>query len=307
MTPQIFQLRTSDGQELSATKFPADAPTHVLVIGSALGVPRRFYVKMATYFATEKGITVYTLDNRGIGDSRPASLKGYKGSMSDWGRYDLRALLQQVETEHPQLPMVYMGHSAGGQLTAFAPEIHRAERLLLVNTGVGAVSNWPWWQAIFFKLILNGLIPAATSIWGYYPGKKLRVLDDMPGEVAREWAYWANSPDYLFSHHFDTEIEKYTGDVLSIGFSDDLMAPNKARAALLAYHKTAPCTHLQLAPANIGAKKAGHFGAFRSMGQKHFWPVVADWLTGATPSEALIPHFSLQGPAVQRFSVTPKS
>ena len=55
---------------------------------SATGVPRGFY-KRFTEFDLARGVNVVTTDYRGIGDSKPATLKGFDMQCADWSTLDL--------------------------------------------------------------------------------------------------------------------------------------------------------------------------------------------------------------------------
>ena len=64
-----------------------------MIINAATSVRCRYYSRFADYLFAQ-GFDVLTYDYRGIGESRPASLRGFKASWSDWGRLDFEAMLQ---------------------------------------------------------------------------------------------------------------------------------------------------------------------------------------------------------------------
>ena len=59
-----------------------------IVMASATGVPHGFYKRFAE-FAHARGVNVVTTDYRGIGDSKPATLKGFDMQYADWSTLDL--------------------------------------------------------------------------------------------------------------------------------------------------------------------------------------------------------------------------
>ena len=84
-----------DGYALAATLLEPgralpDAP--LVVIGCAVGVPRRYYAKFAGHIAA-RGHPVLTFDYRGIGGSRQGSLVGSKVRMRDWCILDVPGVL----------------------------------------------------------------------------------------------------------------------------------------------------------------------------------------------------------------------
>ena len=104
-----------DGYGLGATLFlPRGAKRHAVLINSATAVPRKIYKGFAGYLA-RRGCAVLTYDYRGIGDSRPRSLVGFKASMSDWAALDVTAAVAWMRERYHDLPLSYVGHSFGGQ------------------------------------------------------------------------------------------------------------------------------------------------------------------------------------------------
>lgn len=47
------------------------------------------------------------------------------------------------------------------------------------------------------QIFWNVAVPAASSIFGYFPGSKLRIVGDLPTSVMQEWRAWANQPYYV--------------------------------------------------------------------------------------------------------------
>ena len=100
-------------------------------------MPRKIYRGFASYLAS-RGCAVLTYDYRGTGGSRPPagrgyiqprSLAGFQATMADWatqgrhrgGGLDARAL--------HTLPLLYVGHSFGGQALGLLPNNTRSRAL----------------------------------------------------------------------------------------------------------------------------------------------------------------------------------
>jgi predicted alpha/beta hydrolase len=83
MDPQALRIAAADGYSLGATLFAPVAPKGV-VVNAAMGVKRGFYARFGAHLAA-RGFTVVTYDYRGIGDSRPARLRGLSARLQDWG------------------------------------------------------------------------------------------------------------------------------------------------------------------------------------------------------------------------------
>ena len=114
MTATVIKqaIPASDGFELAATIYGDGAD--VVIINSATAVPRRYYKAFAAFLADE-GYTVVTYDYRGIGDSRPESLRGFECKASDWGLLDMQGVLDWTLAEYDPQVLFVVGHSAGGQ------------------------------------------------------------------------------------------------------------------------------------------------------------------------------------------------
>ena len=87
-------IPATDGFPLSATIFQGPN-RHWTVINSATGVKRAYYHKFAAFLAG-KGWSVVIYDYRGIGGSRPKSLRGFEARMRDWGQKDFNGVRVSV-------------------------------------------------------------------------------------------------------------------------------------------------------------------------------------------------------------------
>ena len=115
------QIPGKDKANLAATVFEKQSDK-VLLINSATAVPRQFYKRFASY-ANEHGYTVITFDYRGIGGSRPNSLRGFNAKMRDWGLLDIVSVLNWIHVELKPKQLHVIGHSVGGQLMDLIPEL----------------------------------------------------------------------------------------------------------------------------------------------------------------------------------------
>ncbi len=82
----------------------------MVIINAATSLRCRYYSRFADYLFAN-GLDVITYDYRGIGESRPASMGGFRASWSDWGMLDFEAMLQQACRELPGQPIEVVGHS----------------------------------------------------------------------------------------------------------------------------------------------------------------------------------------------------
>lgn len=250
-----------------------------MLLSGATGVPQGFYAAFAAHLAS-RGFPTLTYDYRGIGGSRPSSLRGFEARMQDWARLDASAALTWLkEREHG--PLFLVGHSVGGQLVGL---VHGHERLR-ANLAV-ATSTGTWWKMsgsyrLFCAFVWYVFAPPALGLAGYLPARRIGAGEDLPAGVAREWSRWCRSEDY-FGRHLPTEDLQAMSDVRqpwrSIAFTDDPIANRTTVPALLSFY---PSVHLEsrfVAPREIGASRIGHLGFFsRRLGDR-LWPLAVEFL-----------------------------
>ena len=274
-----LQIVTEDDFSLAVTSFnPQSTPKAVILINSAMGVLRQYYLKFSQYLANE-GYQVYTYDYRGIGGSRPKSLKGFKATIQDWAIQDLEAMIQYTRTEHQDVPLFVIGHSVGGQILGLAPSCQQVQATMLVASQVG---NWAYWDKgqARLKLLWKYLLPNLSKLFGYFPAKRLGLFEDLPKGVAIEWGKWGSNPDYLFA--FDFKVPKQHQEIqipfLAWSFSDDGYAPIRAVKKLLSRYEKATITHRHISPQDLGVSKIDHFGFFRDKFKESLWKDSLEWL-----------------------------
>ena len=80
-TETELTLTADDGVALAARRFdPVGEPLGSVVIHGAVATPRRYYDRFARWLATQ-GFTVLAYDYRGVGASRPRSLRGFHATL----------------------------------------------------------------------------------------------------------------------------------------------------------------------------------------------------------------------------------
>jgi predicted alpha/beta hydrolase len=146
----------------------------------------------------------------------------------------------------------------------------------LVDSG-----NWPIFDRIRLGALLHGLMPAATRMFGYLPGR-FGLGEDLPQGVADEWAAWCRHPEYLISAH-PAAIGRYASfdrPTLFYSFTDDGFAPRGAVTALLGKLSSARIEHRRVGPSDVGGP-IGHFGFFRPRFRDSLWSEAVDFVRDA--------------------------
>jgi predicted alpha/beta hydrolase len=295
LTPRQIELPLKPGTSGEPFKQPAadgfvlggftwrqadqDSSRAVVIINAATSVRCRHYSRFADYLFAN-GFDVITYDYRGIGESRPASMKGLKASWSDWGALDFEAMLKRAQREFPGQPIDVVGHSFGGCAAGLGASGQLIRRLVTVG------AQFAYWRdyepahrwRMFGKW--HVVMPLVTMLCGYFPGKRLGWLEDTPAGVVRDWstptARYEKRPSGQDIHvrHFAA----VTAKTLAISLSDDPYGTIPAIERLLNYFTGSANTHLRIAPEDIGEQEVGHFAFFRSAYQATLWPIALAWL-----------------------------
>lgn len=281
-------LRAADGYAIAADVFhPAGPPRAAALVAPAMGVRRGFYAPLASYLA-EAGILSLSLDYRGMGGSRPASLRGCQARLRDWGELDLAAGATELSRRAPGAPLLWVGHSVGGQLLGLLPGVPVRAALFIASQ-----SGWPgYWSGLgraAMAFLWWGFIPVSTAVAGYLPMRFLGGGENVPAGVAREWAGWGRHRRYI-GRYADAAgglgFAAYAGPIRSYAFSDDAYAPPAACAGLLALYRRAR-TELQVVrPADLGERSLGHFEPLRQRFRDSLWREMRDWLLGQAEGAA---------------------
>lgn len=273
-----IRLTTEDGFVLGARSYPpagGGRAVAVAVIHGGTAVPQTFYARFAGYLAAA-GLQVITYDYRGVGASRPGSLRGFRARMQDWAT-DARAAMGLAQ--QAGVPILWIGHSFGGQLLGLLEEARSCAAAILIGAQLGYAGDWPARLQPRIRLFWHLLVPALTGVLGYYPGRAF-LGEDLPAGVAQQWRRWALHPSYYLSEQpaARERLLRFDRPTLFYSFTDDDFAPARPVQALLSLLPAARLIHQRLAPPELGAPAVGHFGAFRPRFESTLWREVLDFV-----------------------------
>jgi len=189
---QDIEFHANDGFALQGRLYgdTASCSAAVLIV-PAMGVPQRFYADFAEWLASQ-GHAVMSFDYRGMGASRPAqmkrSLRGLKADVNTWAEQDTAAALAWLDAKLPATtPIHWLGHSLGGQIFGMVPNRDRVSRVVTIGVGTGywlhnaaKARSYVWW--LWFVIC-----PLVMPLFGYFPGKRLRKVGDLPLGVMQQW------------------------------------------------------------------------------------------------------------------------
>jgi predicted alpha/beta hydrolase len=290
-TPEPFVVETADHQPIRGYDWRhqgvASADRPVVIINSATSVKCRYYSRFAA-FLFANGLDVITFDYRGIGESRPAAMRGFEASWIDWGNLDFEAILRYCARAYPGQPIHVVGHSAGGIMLGIAESNHLIRRVLTVGAQYAYWRDYAARKRIQMIVKWHMAMPTITLLFGYFPGKRLGWIEDTPRGIVRDWVLsrsrfedtWRGSS--AARHPSKQELVQrfatLAAPTLAVSISDDEFGTIPAVQRLLSYFTGSARTLIEIMPASVGERSIGHFGFFNSRSEKTLWPLAIQWL-----------------------------
>jgi predicted alpha/beta hydrolase len=284
-------IAAADGFELAARTYgdAARCRAGVLIVG-AMGVEQHYYGAFAHWLAGQ-GYFVVTFDYRGIGHSRPAqyrhSLRGFEADVTTWITRDVVAVVDFVAGRIGRRPLLWLGHSLGGQILGQVPNRDRVAAMVTVATGSGYWPQNSWRVRWYVWWLWYVVAPLATRLAGYFPGRRLKKIGDLPAGVMRQWRAWCLHREYCVGALGAAVRDQYarvTTPILSLSFTDDEFMSRANTESMHGFYARAPREMLRIAPHDVGARRIGHFGFFRHRHAAHLWPRASAWLERFAPA-----------------------
>lgn len=297
--PEPLALQAADGFTIKGAfwRHPRASPdaSPVVIINPATSVRCRYYFPFAA-FLFEHGFDVIAYDYRGIGESRPPTLRGFDASWIDWGRLDFDAVLRHAERSFPGQPIHVVAHSIGGFILGLAGSNHLIRRVFTVGAQYAYWRDYAAGSRLRMLAKWHVAMPLVTMLLGYFPGKRLGWLEDTPRSVVRDWVFsrerfedtWRglSSGRYPDKQALVRQFAAVTAPTLAVSVTDDEFGTVPAVERLLAYFGQSPRTHLRISPESIAEPAIGHFAFFQRRFEGKLWPVPLEWLrSGRVPAE----------------------
>ena len=272
--PEVRRIEVDGGAAIELRLFaPAvGAARGAVLIGGAMGVRQAFYRPFAQWLA-DQGYVVATFDYRGVGDSRAASLRGFDADLFAWAR-DTDAAIDALTRRAGEVPLYVVGHSLGAQLPGLLRHRDRIAGLVSIAAGSGYWrDNAPRLKrsVLYFWYIL---VPLATTLFGYFPGARLKKVGDLPRGVVLQWRRWCLHPRYHVGAEGDEVRERFEGarfPLVALSLTDDELMTERGTRVLVDCYANAPRRVERIAPADVQARRIGHFGFFREQFRATLW------------------------------------
>ena len=287
-------LQVNDAVSLALRVYePEGAARASVVIGGAMGVRQSFYEAFALWMA-QQGFLVTTFDYRGHGDSLQGAMRDVKADLFDWAQ-DYEAVISAAKAALPSQPLFLLGHSLGAQLPGLLKRPEQVDGMLSVAAGSGywrdnapklrRVVPYFWWV----------LVPLATRLCGYFPGRTLRKVGDLPAGVILQWRRWCLNPRYSVGAEGEAVAQSYGAvrfPVLALSMADDELMTLRGTHNLVNLYANTERRVESITPGELKVQRIGHFGFFRAQFQSSLWPRAVTLLANlphtAAPSMAAV-------------------
>jgi predicted alpha/beta hydrolase len=273
-----IQLRTQDNTLISAKQYLCDSPKAYIVIAGATGVPQGFYARYSKA-ANTAGFNVLTLDYRGVGESKPASLKNYEMSYLDWGEQDLAAAVEKAS--ELDLPLYIVGHSYGGQAVGLLPKPELVDGAYVFGTGAGWSGWMPPMERFKVNLMWKFIAPVFVRLYGYLAWSRVGMGEDLPLSVYKQWKRWCQYKYYFFDdpemQDMHAQFSRFNKPLVAVTATDDKWATPASRDAFFQYYKQAELVSIDLIPSDVNMQEIGHMGYFKKPANA-IWQQSFDWI-----------------------------
>ncbi|ENX37083.1 alpha/beta hydrolase family protein [Acinetobacter courvalinii] len=275
---ESFWISCKDGYQLAAQFYPvlnSDKPYPILIC-PATGITKNFYHAFAQWL-NQQGYPVLSFDFRGIGESLHGALKDSTASINDWGIYDIPAAIEALLNRTQAEKVIIVGHSAGGQLLGIASNYHKVAKVLAIAGSTGHVKGLKGKTKVLAPLMFNVIFPVSSFVKGYGATQFIGMGENLPKNVAKQWAEFCSKPGYVMNAIGKTIFEDYHQQIqcpiTSFWATDDEIATHSNVKDLLRLYPNAQTKLIELNPQQLGYKQIGHMLMFKKSHQK-IWPIL---------------------------------
>lgn len=275
---ESFWISCKDGYQLAAQFYPllnSDKPYPILIC-PATGITKNFYHAFAQWL-NQQGYPVLSFDFRGIGESLHGALKDSTASINDWGIYDIPAAIEALLNRTQAEKVIIVGHSAGGQLLGIASNYHKVAKVLAIAGSTGHVKGLKGKTKVLAPVMFNIIFPVSSLVKGYGATQFIGMGENLPKNVAKQWAEFCSKPGYVMNAIGKTIFEDYHQQIqcpiTSFWATDDEIATHSNVKDLLRLYPNAQTKLIELNPQQLGYKRIGHMLMFKKSHQK-IWPIL---------------------------------
>ncbi len=278
----MIQIPTIDGYSLSSIVYQQNGSINkkkVLIVNSATAVDKKLYHHYATFMA-ENGYQVITYDYRGIASSRPKKLRGFKASFTEWGQKDFSGVINFAKKEFPDHKIVTLGHSIGGTIIGMTERNNEISGIINIAAQTAYYKDWSKDQKTKIYFLWHIVFPMITKLYGYFPGKSLGMLEDIPKGVIDQWHTRRKQTDMKIQMEatgMQFFYDDCTAKLLTLGIEDDPIGTEKAIKRIHDLFEKSDKELEMIKLASVPTHKIGHFGFFSRKLKDPLWIKTLKW------------------------------
>jgi len=116
-----------------------------------------------------------------------------------WGQLDISTAIDHLLVHTGAEKVTLLGHSAGGQLLGIVPNYHKVAKVVAVSGSTGHVKGLKGKTKLLAPVMFNVIFPVARITKGYGPTQAIGMGENLPKDVAREWAQFCSKPGYVIN------------------------------------------------------------------------------------------------------------
>lgn len=125
-----------------------------------------------------------------------------------WGQLDIPAAIDALRDKAKAEQVILLGHSAGGQLLGIVPNYDKVAKVIAVSGSTGHVKGLKGRTKLLAPVMFDVIFPLSRFTLGYGPTSKIGMGENLPKDVAKQWAQFCSKPGYVinaigkkFRHH----------------------------------------------------------------------------------------------------------
>jgi predicted alpha/beta hydrolase len=277
------RFRALDGCPLGGVLYASQSSRRVAdaaVFAAGTGIRSAVYRAFLTHLA-HAGIPVLAFDYRGIGASRPASLRGFEAGFEDWAEYDAGAAIAWMRARYPHARLAGIGHSAGAMIIGANEAATRLAQMVAIAPHTGYFGDHGTSLRFAMRYGWRTAARVITPALGYFPAG-LVGAEDLPARVAMQWSACTNpgfegglaqgDPDRgrrVLEHAANLRLP-----TLVLSFHDDTWATEIGVRRFLHGFRNLLAIRRIVTRADVRDRGIGHFGFFRRSLGPALWPIV---------------------------------
>ena len=269
-----FQIPATDGWPLhAAVTAPEVGGEDWVIVNAAFAVASGFYTSFAQAVA-HTGCAALTYDYRGIGGSRPPSLRGFNATLGDWATQDMAGVVNWVHRTQAPRHVFMVGHSLGGILPGLMNNADLVDAMVTVGS---ENTYWRYRKGAARSIAYSWATRPFATVFGYLPWSRFSSAEDVPAGAALQMAVSMRRPGGILDDP-TLPVQRYAdfqAPVLAYSISDDTEATRPSVDALMSVYPHVERRHID--PADAGLDRLGHFGYFKRPA-RGLWPEAISWL-----------------------------